>query len=277
MSRILYRQLCHATRYINWLPQPINVVRISTIVTSPACITGAHHSYSATGTATRVVPLRSNAPSMIRLGSVPSNSEVGLAVSFWKGMRMCCAAAGVVAGAYTYTLGASVACEGNQNDNAKDQNRNSEPNLVAPSRAVNPYIKSIVDNPKMQEKLDRFASQIGNWLTSLVETGVPSQITAGFTAGFAMGYAIKKSLKAFAIVFGILLVFMQCLAFAGYVKTEWTQLSETFINILDQNGDGIVDDKDMRIWWEKAAAVVGYNLPAGSGVIAGFTLGIRTG
>ena len=59
-------------------------------------------------------------------------------------------------------------------------------------RSPNPYIERITANPKMQEAIDDVAFFIGSKISSLIETGVPSQITAGFTAGFCMGFAIKK-------------------------------------------------------------------------------------
>ena len=59
-------------------------------------------------------------------------------------------------------------------------------------RSPNPYIERITANPKMQEAIDDAAFFVGSQISSLVETGIPSQITAGFTAGFCMGFAIKK-------------------------------------------------------------------------------------
>ena len=64
--------------------------------------------------------------------------------------------------------------------------------ILPKHRSMNPYIERITSNPKMQEALDDAAFFIGSQISSLIETGVPSQITAGFTAGFCMGFAIKK-------------------------------------------------------------------------------------
>lgn len=70
---------------------------------------------------------------------------------------------------------------------------------------------------------------------------------------------------------------MQCLSYAGYVTTDWTEISKNFIHWLDTNGDGRVDRDDMREWWTRASKVVGFNLPAGSGWMAGWIAGLRTG
>jgi uncharacterized membrane protein (Fun14 family) len=144
-------------------------------------------------------------------------------------------------------------------------------------RSPNPYIERITANPKMQEAIDDAAFFVGSQISSLIETGIPSQITAGFTAGFCMGFAIKKSLKVAAIVIGVLLTLVQLLAYTGYVNTDWSMLSKDFTEVLDANGDGVIDDEDMKIWYQKLSAVIGYNLPAGSGVLAGLVLGLKTG
>lgn len=118
---------------------------------------------------------------------------------------------------------------------------------------------------------------IGERTTELLDTGIPSQITAGFTAGFCMGYAVKKSLKVAALVIGFIIMSVQILAASGYVTTSWDGASGDFVKWLDANGDGKIDSEDFKIWFNKATAVVGYNLPAGSGWLAGWIAGLRTG
>ena len=92
-----------------------------------------------------------------------------------------------------------------------------------------------------------------------------------------MGYAVKKSLKVVAIVVGFLIFCIQVLAASGYITTQWDGLSEDFKDWLDANGDGKVDSEDLKVLFNRLTSVVGYNLPAGSGWLAGWIMGLRTG
>jgi len=128
-----------------------------------------------------------------------------------------------------------------------------------------------------EQFLDKTAIIVGGNVQELLETGVPSQVTAGFAAGFCMGYAAKKSLKIVAFGSGIMLLSLQALAYQGYIKTSWADISDDFTAALDANGDGVIDSEDAKIWWSKASTVVGYNLPAGSGWMGGWIMGLRSG
>jgi len=128
-----------------------------------------------------------------------------------------------------------------------------------------------------EQFLDKAAIVVGGNVQGLLETGVPSQVTAGFAAGFCMGYAAKKSLKIVAFGSGIMLLSLQALAYQGYIKTSWADISDDFTAALDANGDGVIDSEDAKIWWSKASTIVGYNLPAGSGWMGGWVMGLRSG
>lgn len=175
-------------------------------------------------------------------------------------------------------------CEGeNSNSNSTpDPSSQSESDDVGSQpkkkKLLQPIdIKILENNPKLQEMFHAVSSAVAEKVDLIIETGIPSQITAGFAAGFCMGFAVKKSLKLFAILFGVILFFIQFLSYTGYIQTDWKTLSDDFIGKFDQNGDGKVDKEDMEILWSQISEVVGYNLPAGSGWMAGWLAGLRTG
>eukprot|EP00040_Diaphanoeca_grandis_P014049 m.71054 g.71054 ORF g.71054 m.71054 type:complete len:295 (+) comp24313_c0_seq2:216-1100(+) len=187
-------------------------------------------------------------------------------------------AVGLTAAASLIGVTTSTLCE--ENDKAttevlKSTPDGSQPNKKKLLQPVN--IQILENNPKLQEMFHSFSVAFGDQVDWIADTGVPSQITAGFAAGFCMGFAVKKSLKLFAIGFGILLFFVQFLSYSGYIQTDWKTISEDFIARLDTNGDGKVDKEDMQVLWGKVSEVVGYNLPAGSGWLAGWIAGLKTG
>eukprot|EP00039_Didymoeca_costata_P019154 m.336439 g.336439 ORF g.336439 m.336439 type:complete len:249 (+) comp17852_c0_seq1:110-856(+) len=134
-----------------------------------------------------------------------------------------------------------------------------------------------VMNDTSQQALDKGASIVGEKVMGVISTGIPEQITAGFVMGFCMGFAAKKSLKIVAVGLGGILLCVQALSYNGYVQTKWDQVSGDFVSWLDVNGDGKIDSKDVNELFHKATKVVGYNMPVGSGWVAGWIFGLRSG
>lgn len=70
---------------------------------------------------------------------------------------------------------------------------------------------------------------------------------------------------------------IQTLSYYGYVKVDHAAISKNVNNALDLNDDGKMDMKDGEIVYAKIMKVLQFNLPAGSGYVAGFIGGLRSG
>lgn len=125
--------------------------------------------------------------------------------------------------------------------------------------------------------LDKLASEVGNQAQSVIETGVPTQVSYGFLSGFCAGYALKKAGRAAAVVVGMGFMAMQTLSYSGYIKVDHAQMKKDVENLMDLNKDGKVNKEDGQQALDKLMEVFQYNLPSGGGFGVGFLGGLRSG
>ena len=105
-----------------------------------------------------------------------------------------------------------------------------------------------------------------------------SGISVGSIFGVCTGFALKKAGRAAAVVVGGVFIFQQGLAHMGYVKVDWAKVEKDVTALLDQNGDGKLDEKDMASFYIKAIKMLETNNAAISGGFgAGFLYGMRKG
>jgi len=76
---------------------------------------------------------------------------------------------------------------------------------------------------------------------------------------------------------GLGFIFLQTLSYNGYIKIDQERVKESVEGLLDLNHDGKIDEKDTAIAYKKIMKVLSYELPAGSGFVAGFAGGVRSG
>eukprot|EP00752_Nemacystus_decipiens_P018258 g16383.t1 len=114
-------------------------------------------------------------------------------------------------------------------------------------------------------------------LNSLVQSGVPSQISFGFGMGFCCGFAAKKTAKAALVGIGLAFGSLQLLSYMGYVELDYSKIEGEVMTSLDLNEDGKVDSDDVKEIWDRTMKVLSYNLPTGSGFAAGALVGARMG
>ncbi len=115
-------------------------------------------------------------------------------------------------------------------------------------------------------------------LEEIISTGVPGQqLSGGFVAGWCAGYSLKKVGKFGAFTFGLGFCALQALSYSGYIKVNYNKISDDVKNLLDLNNDGNVDEKDGQCLYTKLMEILTYNIPAGSGLGAGFIAGTRSG
>ena len=88
---------------------------------------------------------------------------------------------------------------------------------------------------------------------------------------------LVKSYSSFVTCAGLGFMTLQTLSYKGYIEVDHVKIQKEVENFLDQNADGKIDAEDGKIAYNKALAVLEFNLPSGSGFAAGFIGGLRSG
>jgi len=78
-----------------------------------------------------------------------------------------------------------------------------------------------------------------------------------------------------AFVAGTAFMFVQGLAYLGYIDVKWNKVQKEIMGALDADGDGEVTTKDAKVFGEKLMNVLRFNLPASGSFAAGFVIGVR--
>eukprot|EP00127_Corallochytrium_limacisporum_P003972 Clim_evm21s156 gene=Clim_evmTU21s156 len=100
------------------------------------------------------------------------------------------------------------------------------------------------------------------------------QLTLGVVAGYCSGYALKTIGKGLALIFGISFISLQLAQYKGYIKVEWSKINDKLNRELDRTGDGRFDQDDLKYYIKRGLEILQYNLPGGSGFVAGLMYGM---
>lgn len=104
------------------------------------------------------------------------------------------------------------------------------------------------------------------------------QVSLGSVAGFTSGYAVKKISKLAAVFVGLSFITIQVARYYGIVdNVDWKGLESKLVTALDADGDGRVTGSDLKAHFDKAVAILGFNLPSGAAFSTAFVLGLRYG
>lgn len=103
------------------------------------------------------------------------------------------------------------------------------------------------------------------------------QVSYGSLLGGSAGYAAKKMTKAAACAIGATFLFLQFLAYKGYIFIEWRKVEEDVVKALDQDGDGDFDGDDVKLIVENMWDFIKFQLPSASGFGLGFVAGFKYG
>ncbi|GBG28641.1 FUN14 domain-containing protein 1 [Hondaea fermentalgiana] len=109
-------------------------------------------------------------------------------------------------------------------------------------------------------------------VTRLVPAG--TQLGVGTAAGLTSGFALRQGGKVAAVVLGSGFVFVQSLAYLGYIDVNWRKVQRDYYGILDMNGDGKITSEDFRLMLNNTQELLKFNMPAGSGFASGFAYGL---
>lgn len=100
------------------------------------------------------------------------------------------------------------------------------------------------------------------------------QLTLGSTLGFCSGYALRIVGRAAAVGVGGAFMFIQGLAYTGYIQVDWRKVEKDYLRALDKDGDGKVTARDFEHIGRRTVDALAFNLPAGAGFTAGLAYGM---
>ncbi|MCA9836744.1 MAG: FUN14 domain-containing protein [Trueperaceae bacterium] len=95
------------------------------------------------------------------------------------------------------------------------------------------------------------------------------QLSFGALAGFAAGYALKKVGKVMAIVLGLFFIFLQILAYYGFVRIDWIEVQNRVNPLLGSESLGQL--------WQRLVNVLTYNIPFAAAFVPMLIIGLRKG
>jgi uncharacterized membrane protein (Fun14 family) len=95
------------------------------------------------------------------------------------------------------------------------------------------------------------------------------QISFGALAGFATGYALKKIGRVALVIFGLLFIAVQGLAYFGVVQIDWLRIQNY--------ADPLLKRESLEGFFNSVVRILTNNLPFAGAFIPGFLLGLRFG
>ena len=105
-----------------------------------------------------------------------------------------------------------------------------------------------------------------------------SQMGMGGFFGVCSGYALKKIGRLAAVGTGVVFIFLQGLAYKGFIDINWEKVQAKVKEAIDLNNDGKLDGGDLLVLWNKyIKPVLTYHLPGAVGFPVGFLLGFKNG
>ncbi|CAG8435895.1 680_t:CDS:2 [Funneliformis caledonium] len=102
-------------------------------------------------------------------------------------------------------------------------------------------------------------------------------ITFGSILGFCTGFLFKKIGKMVAIAVGIGFVFLQYMAYQGFVTIHWQRINNAFTQEMDVDQDGHVTARDTKSKLRILIDLLTVKFQFKSCFVSGFYLGLRYG
>ncbi len=115
---------------------------------------------------------------------------------------------------------------------------------------------------------NRYASRMDQKIFDQL-TPYLGQISFGGIAGFAVGLALRKIGRIALVVFGLLFITLQVLAYAGIVHVDWLRIQNYATPVLEKNA--------LQKTWNDFVGILTNNVPFGAAFIPGLLLGLRFG
>mmetsp|Transcript_12857 Transcript_12857/g.43542 ORF Transcript_12857/g.43542 Transcript_12857/m.43542 type:complete len:207 (+) Transcript_12857:34-654(+) len=122
------------------------------------------------------------------------------------------------------------------------------------------------DDPEMDSFIDKVSGMITSAMTRLGMGGL---------LGFCAGVALRRATKEAAFVAGSAFIFLQVLAWRGYIEIKWQRIRGDVICAVDTDGDGEITAKDVKHYVRRLFGVLVYQLPSTSGFGLGLVYGFK--
>ena len=100
-------------------------------------------------------------------------------------------------------------------------------------------------------------------------TPLAAQLGAGGVAGLVAGYAIKKLFKLLAILVGLIFIFLQYLAWKGFIDIHYDNIYATVQAMLQQSGTVVTEFN--------IPAFITANIPMAGSFVVGLGVGFKKG
>lgn len=142
-----------------------------------------------------------------------------------------------------------------------------------------PKEDEVVADKKVDEAevgVDKPADPVVNSILAMLGP-ILGKISYGSCLGGCAGYALKKMTKAAAMAIGGVFLFLQVLAYKGYIFVDWQKVEKDVVSRIDQDGDGDFDGDDVKILVANMWDFVKFQLPSASGFGLGFVAGFKYG
>eukprot|EP00924_Labyrinthula_sp_SR-Ha-C_P005200 maker-scaffold_1-snap-gene-24.16-mRNA-1 protein AED:0.06 eAED:0.06 QI:131/1/1/1/1/1/5/65/236 len=100
------------------------------------------------------------------------------------------------------------------------------------------------------------------------------QLTFGAFTGFVSGYALRQGAKVASVALGTGFVFIQGLAYLGYVDVKWRKIERVYYDVLDADQDGKITANDFSILFNNTTELLKFEFPSGAGFSSAFAYGL---
>ncbi|KAI8391306.1 FUN14 family-domain-containing protein [Radiomyces spectabilis] len=109
------------------------------------------------------------------------------------------------------------------------------------------------------------------------ETSKKGEVAFGMVLGLGTGYLVKKMMKMALLMLGTAFLFLQYMAYNGYITIHWHRLEGRYTRSFDVDRDGRVTQKDLHSKWRIFMNLLTHKIPFKATFLTGFYLGIRMG
>lgn len=100
-------------------------------------------------------------------------------------------------------------------------------------------------------------------------------ISASSVFGACVGVATKRLTGDALYGAGLGIMGLQVLSYCGYIKVDWLAIERDLVRVADQNGDGKLDTKDLKIVAQRFVEIMKTGIPNAAGFMTGFAVGVK--
>ncbi|KAH9580173.1 FUN14 [Trypanosoma melophagium] len=93
--------------------------------------------------------------------------------------------------------------------------------------------------------------------------------------GAAVGVASRRLTSDALYGAGLAIIALQSLSYMGYIQINWKRVEQDITNMVDQNGDGKIDNKDLNVLLKRFLRFAGSGLSDIGAFTGGFFFGAK--